>query len=576
MGIFDKIKPTTWIYICLAIIVCVFVANYVDIFDFKPDLNGDNVYYYALGRALAAGKGYTNIMFLEETPHSHFPPGYPLFNAGILLFTNSYTALKIANGILFGLSIIILFFLIKRISGNLLLALSTCLLCCMQQALLRYSTIVMSEMLFTFLTLGVMYLISLIDMDRLFSKNRPRSQIIYFILMIIALNYIYFVRTMGTSIILAVIIYSGIICIKKGLIFLKSKRKNDATDIQTNNKRVLLSNLIILCIIIASFVGAKTAWDMRNRSIGITSSDYLKDFKKKPKGETMTSFADWTERIENNLVSYTGKWIPTAIISDDPEYSEKVTTSGLIQGICILAIVLLGLTALKRMQLLLFLYIGITMAVLMVWPEQYAGHRYFIGIIPLFIFLFLNGCLEIINTLIKKLPFAKYHHLIPAGGLILFLVFFMFPHYSEALKPQQRFATYKQWNEKIANAAFVEYIYAINWCKKNLPQDARIACRKPELFYLFSGGKKSTSFPQYAEPEDLFKRFKDQKISHVIIDRWFRHGYVTVYPMVKKYPEYFKPLIQIGQNTKKQLPTLIFQFLPEGLPQATSPEMNKN
>ena len=91
MGIFNKIKPTTWIYLCLAIIACVFIVNYLKIFDFKPDLNGDNVYYYALGRAIAAGKGYTNIMFLEETPHSHFPPGYPLFNAGILLFTHSYT-----------------------------------------------------------------------------------------------------------------------------------------------------------------------------------------------------------------------------------------------------------------------------------------------------------------------------------------------------------------------------------------------------------------------------------------------------------------------------------------------------
>ena len=114
MGIFNKIKPTTWIYLCLAIIVWVFVVNYLEIFDFKPDLNGDNVYYYALGRAIAAGKGYTNIMFLEETPHSHFPPGYPLFNAGILLFTHSYTALKIANGILFGLSILILFFLVHQ------------------------------------------------------------------------------------------------------------------------------------------------------------------------------------------------------------------------------------------------------------------------------------------------------------------------------------------------------------------------------------------------------------------------------------------------------------------------------
>ena len=123
------------IYICLGIIICAFVYNYIQIFDFKPDLNGDNVYYYALGKAIASGQGYTNIMFLEESPHSHFPPGYPLFTALILIFFKSYTALKVANGVLFGLSILLLFFLTRRISGNLLLALLTCLLCCMQQAL---------------------------------------------------------------------------------------------------------------------------------------------------------------------------------------------------------------------------------------------------------------------------------------------------------------------------------------------------------------------------------------------------------------------------------------------------------
>ena len=29
MGIFNKIKPTTWLYLCLAIIGCVFVVNYL-------------------------------------------------------------------------------------------------------------------------------------------------------------------------------------------------------------------------------------------------------------------------------------------------------------------------------------------------------------------------------------------------------------------------------------------------------------------------------------------------------------------------------------------------------------------
>ena len=142
----------------------------------------------------------------------------------------------------------------------------------MQQALLRYSTIVMSEMLFTFLTIGVLYLISLINTDHLFDKHRPRSQIIYFILMIIGLNYIYFVRTMGTSIILAVIIYFGIICIKKSITFFKSKRTHADLSQQIKNKQALFSHLIILGIVIVSFAGAKTAWDMRNKSIGVTGS----------------------------------------------------------------------------------------------------------------------------------------------------------------------------------------------------------------------------------------------------------------------------------------------------------------
>ena len=80
-------------------------------------------------------------------------------------------------------------------------------------------------------------------------------------------------------------IYLGILCVQKGLTLLKSKRKNDETTVQTGNKQALFSHLIILCVVIASFAGAKTAWDMRNKSIGVTSSDYLKDFKKKPKGE---------------------------------------------------------------------------------------------------------------------------------------------------------------------------------------------------------------------------------------------------------------------------------------------------
>lgn len=83
------------------------------------------------------------------------------------------------------------------------------------------------------------------------------------------------------------------------------------------------------------------------------------------------------------------------------------------------------------MQLLLFLYIGITMAVLMIWPEQYAGHRYFIRNYSPFHIPVPERLSRNHEHDHQKLSFGKYQHVIPAGGLIVFLVFFMFPRYAE-------------------------------------------------------------------------------------------------------------------------------------------------
>ena len=141
------------------------------------------------------------------------------------------------------------------------------------------------------------------------------------------------------------------------------------------------------------------------------------------------------------------------------------------------------------------------------------------------------------------------------------------PRYAEGLEKHKYLAQYKEWDGRIAPAPFVEYYYAVDWCAKKLPETAKIACRKADLFYLFSGGRKAESFPQYGKPEVIFNGFKNAGITHVIIDRWFRHGYATIYPLISEYyPECFRPLIQIGENSERQLPTLIFEFNPNGFP----------
>ena len=57
-SVLNKINTKVQTYLCICLIGIVFAFNYGKIFDYKPDLNGDNVYYYALGKALAEGKGY--------------------------------------------------------------------------------------------------------------------------------------------------------------------------------------------------------------------------------------------------------------------------------------------------------------------------------------------------------------------------------------------------------------------------------------------------------------------------------------------------------------------------------------
>ena len=106
------------------------------------------------------------------------------------------------------------------------------------------------------------------------------------------------------------------------------------------------------------------------------------------------------------------------------------------------------------------------------------------------------------------------------------------------------------------------FMYAIEWCGNNLPDSARIICRKPELYYMYSGFKKCGGFPQYCEVDSMYKLLIKNNVEYLIIDNWFRHAYVTLYPVIQKYPEKFKMLHAIGaQDTLRRInPVFVFNF----------------
>ena len=551
----------------LVILSCLFLSNYSRIFDEKLDMNGDNIVYYSLGKAINEGKGFVNTIGYDETPHTHFPPGYPYFVAFVMkIVPDSVKAVKTTNGVLLYLSMILLFYVLYAMCENKLISFAVTALAVSQITILRFATIMMSEMLFLFFSLIIILIALKYKPSQAFTKSQKRwYDILIICLLLFSIGYLNFIRTMGLSLILAVIFYYGILTIQKLYFYLKNlKQRKESNEQLKEHKMVLLKYAAICLLVFLSFFVPKLMWDARNSSVGKTSSDYVGDFHKKQNGLTMQTFDDWKERVVNNVQIYTTKWLPSAIFSNTPAFEDKYSV-GWWKGIIIILLILFGFYKFRKGALLLFLYLFITMGVLMVWPEQYGGQRYMLSIIPFIIFLFICGCNELLKLLFSKLwkkQKDKYLRFTPVLVLALFILI-AYPSYSKSIKEAELLAKFKDYTTANAAPPLAEFLDAIRWTKVNIQDTGRMSTRKPELYYMYSGGRQSISFPNYATPEEIFDYFKQNRIRYVIIDRWFRHAYVTVIPAVQKYHYNFKIIHQIGGTEPNTPPTYVLEFNPD-------------
>lgn len=552
-------KKTGWLY--LVMITVVFWVNYSKMFDPKLDMNGDNIIYYNLGKSLCEGQGFTDNNYFVTRPHTHFPPGYPVFVAGIMkFFPEDIVAVKAANGILLFLSLILLFFVFRRFSGNIFIPFITLLFCASQYEILRYATIMMSEMLFLFLSVLTIFLMQQIRVNELFTRKGWKNMLALAGLLL-CIAYIYFVRTMGISFILAIVLYYGVFFIQQAITWYRRR--------EISSRKLMVRYLLLAVLVCTAFGASKTGWDIRNRSVGKTGSDYMNDFKKKPRGEVMSTWQDWQVRVSNNVREYLTIWIPTSIRSLEADRGKQPSTTDWLVGFVFLALLVIGLLGLKEGKLLLFFYLGITFGVLLVWPEQYAGVRYFINVLPLLIFLFFLGIHESVRLIYQRVLHRGNQPWVNIAVILLIAIFGLIPGYRNTLKSWSKFAVAKTWMQSpYAPVAYLELLHAAEWCKQNLPRDARILCRKPEIFNFYSG-LKSSSFPNYGTPEEIMKSLTEGEATHVVIDHWFPHAYRTLYPVIMEhYPQHFS-LVQVvqAQNAQsKDLPTLICQFFVEALP----------
>ena len=567
----SKFPLKIFVIICTSIAMSfLFFSNYSRIFDYKIDMGGDNIYYYSLGKALSEGKGFTNTIGFEESPHTHFPPGYPLFISLMMkMGFNDIASVKMVNGFLSYICMFLLCYFLYLISKKWLIAIAAAAFFASQPVILRYSTIIMSESLFILISLIIMIIMVKWDVTQAFKdKKRYWKDGLVLFLLIACMSYVYFVRTMALAIIFAVILYYAIILLVELFKFVRLKKQNiEEQDVRTEKKRGLLKQGLLLFLLILSFLIPKFSWDARDSKINKKSDNYVDAFFLKPGGEKMETFDDWKTRVINNATSYTTKWIPTAVFGTFPDTGKEATAGDWIKGFLIIALFVVALIALPKGGLLLFLYLGITMTVMLVWPEMYTSHRYITPIIPFLIFLYIYGIYAIMNWIVSRfIKPKKENYWQMAITTIACFIFIIpaYPIYAETMKVEEKKASHKEYVPENSGYPLAHYVEAMKWVKTNIQDTGKVMTRKPELLFMYTNGRKSDSFPWYATPDEIIDLLTENQYKYVIIDTWFRHAYVTLVPAIQQYPDKFKVLHQIGEaNEALQLnPTYVVEFNP--------------
>lgn len=497
-----------------------FVNTYNNVFNKKIDLNGDNAGYYILGKSIATGNGYSNIHTKNANGHNHFSPGYPtIIAATSLLFSDDIKTIKKVNGVLFILSVFLIFLIAYSLTQNIHIAFIAGLFTLLNFHLLSYSTIMMSEISFLFFSsLSIFLFIKTKFTDPIY-KNW------IFIALIFSIIISYYIRPTGIALI------SGI-----GLILLIKRQ---------------WKYLITLTV---SFLALALPWQIRSHSLG--GSSYLRQLvRKNPYRPELgeLEFADWFTRIFQNMERYITREIPSGIYNffTVNNYNDDISQQEWLVGIITASLILFGLIRLKEKGLLILFYLLSTFGILLLWPSVWTGPRFIIPLIPFLLFLLIYGVTQLFLQLIQYVFTLNHKH---AFYLVLTAASFFY-----GFKVYQQPLDQLRSNSKTEYPAnFKNYFEIAEWVQANTPDTSVTCCRKGQLFYLHSE-KKVSSFKSTLDIEDQINFLKKNGTDYVVLEQL---GYSStnkyLYPAVQRYPNKFKVIKHI-----KNPDTYLLKFSPD-------------
>jgi hypothetical protein len=508
-------RPDLLPYLYASLLILLFAFVYTAILDSKVEVVGDNAAYYILGKALYEGAGYTFINVPEAPPATLWPPGYPaLIALTMTLWSSDFVAVKSANGIVFMLALVAAFFLFRRLSGNVHLAFVAAVAMLCNGHLLRSSTLIMSETLFLLCAVLVLLVGAYIAEAE---EDFRRPQIYLLVLCLIAAFY---VRTVG-------IFLFGSVC----LILVWQRQWK------------------YLALTTVGYILATLPWHLRGRNIDGGSayiSAWMRVNPYQPELGTI-GLQDLLLRLFNNAERYISIEIPDGlfyyIVNNDLSVRQATTTS-VLSGIILVLLAGYGFYAFKRSRLLVVAYVGAVGGVLLIWPEVWSGTRFLQPLIPLLLLGIFNGLWVLARVLLRRWVAVRYVH-----SLLLAPLLFIYYEDVEYLNELAKRGVYPQ--------SWLNYFEVARWVDENTPADTIVACRKPNMFYLYAN-RRTVSYAFTPDAAELIADLERKQVDYVVAENLgFSSTRRYLLPAIEQEAERFSVVYK-----REDPDAWLFKFMP--------------